>query len=161
MNDTPADQQESSTQTDAPKGVPHLPPEGSLGANRFTFTGDRTSITFFPVAPGPLHVGQEGGRLVYQGPEGDFTFNGKEITRVDSALGTLLTVVLHVNTDAGGLTITVVVPPAIGVTRNHPVTFATFAVKTSSRGFILTPGVQFTYTLLPLAGVAEEVILPL
>ena len=42
-----------------------------LGANEFTFTGDRTTVTFFPVAPGPLHVGDENGELIYQGIEGD------------------------------------------------------------------------------------------
>ncbi|MGZ3357677.1 MAG: hypothetical protein ACXVBO_22910 [Isosphaeraceae bacterium] len=86
-----------------------------LGANKFTFTGDRTHITFFPQTPGPLTVEKEGGELQYQGPEGDETFFGQQITRLDSALGTLLTVVLKPNADAGAISITVLVPRACPV----------------------------------------------
>jgi hypothetical protein len=132
-----------------------------LGANKFTFTGDRTTVTFFPVAPGPLQVGHEGGELIYQGPEGDHTFRGKEITRLDSDLGALLTVVLQINTDAGGHNFTLLVPEAFGVTRQKPVTFGTLGIKTTTRGFIATPGVGLTYDVLPLVGQAEDVILPL
>ncbi|HMC07715.1 MAG TPA: hypothetical protein VKL22_00120 [Actinomycetota bacterium] len=35
-----------------------------LGANEFTFTGDQTQVTYFPVAPGPLHKGDEGGEVI-------------------------------------------------------------------------------------------------
>ena len=132
-----------------------------LGANEFTFTGDRTTVTFFPVAPGPLHVGDEGGELIYHGIEGDLTFRGKEITRLDSDLGTLLTVVLQPNLDAGARNFTLLVPRAFGVTRQQPVTFGTLGVKTSTRGFIATPGVALTYDVLPLVGEAKDVILPL
>ncbi|HWD71373.1 MAG TPA: hypothetical protein VG779_02500 [Actinomycetota bacterium] len=132
-----------------------------LGANEFTFTGDRTTVTFFPVAPGPLHVGDENGELVYAGIEGDHTFRGKEITRLDSDLGTLLTVVLQANHDAGERDFTLLVPRAFGVTRQQPVTFGTLAIKTTTRGFIATPGVALTYDLLPLVGQAKDVILPL
>ena len=132
-----------------------------LGANEFTFTGDRTTVTFFPVAPGPLRVGQEGGELIYHGIEGDHTFRGKEITRLDSDLGTLLTVVLQANGDAGGRNFTLLVPKAFGVTRQQPVTFGTLGIKTTTRGFIATPGVGLTYDLLPLVGQAKDVILPL
>src|SRR5512135_193205 len=76
---------------------------GDFGANEFTFTGDRTSITFFPQTPGPVIVGHEGGELRYQGPEGDLTFFGQQITRLDSALGTLLTVALPSNPDVGAM----------------------------------------------------------
>lgn len=132
-----------------------------LGANEFTFTGDRTTVTFFPVAPGPLHVGDDGGELIYHGVEGDLTFRGKEITRLDSDLGTLLTVVLQPNHDAGARNFTLLVPRAFGVTRQQPVTFGTLGVKTSTRGFIATPGVALTYDVLPLVGEAKDVILPL
>ena len=132
-----------------------------LGANEFTFTGDRTTVTFFPVAPGPLHVGDENGELIYQGIEGDHTFRGKEITRLDSDLGTSVTVVLQANHDAGGRNFTLLVPRAFGVTRQQPVTFGTLGIKTTTRGFIATPGVALTYDILPLVGQAKDVILPL
>ncbi len=87
-----------------------------------------------------IHVhGQEGGELIYHGIEGDHTFRGKKITRLDSDLGTLLTVVLQANGDAGGRNFTLVVPKAFGVTRQQPVTFGTLGIKTTTRGFIATP----------------------
>jgi hypothetical protein len=132
-----------------------------LGANEFTFSGDRTSITFFPTTPGPVIVGHEGGQLSYQGPEGTFTVYGDQITRSDSALGTLLTVTLQPNLGTGAIEITILVPRAFGVTRGAPLTFTTVAIKTTSRGFTTSPGVELTYTVLPLLGQANDVILAL
>ena len=132
-----------------------------FGANEFTFAGDRTNITYLTQMPGPIPVGTtDEGRLEYQGPEGDLIFSGNQITRLDSALGTLLTVVLRPNVDAGAINITVLVPQAFGVTRENPVTFGTVAIKTTSRGFIDTPGVELTYDVLPLVGQAHQVIQP-
>ena len=132
-----------------------------LGANQFTFAGDRTNITYLTQMPGPIPVGTTGeGQLEYQGPEGDLVFSGNQITCLDSALGTLLTVVLKPKADVGGINITVLVPKAFGVTRENPVTFGTIAIKTTSRGFINTPGVELTYDVLPLVGQAHQVIQP-
>jgi hypothetical protein len=132
-----------------------------LGANEFTFTGDRTKITYLTETPGPVQAGTtDNGRLEYQGPEGDHVFSGSQISRLDSALGTLLTVALRPNADIGEIKITVLVPKAYGVTREDPVTFATMAIKTTSRGFINTPGVELTYDVLPLVGQAHQVIEP-
>ena len=132
-----------------------------LGANEFTFAGDRTKITFLTETPGPISAGTSGeGRFQYQGPEGDFVFSGDQITRLDSALGTLVTAVLRPNADAGDIKITLLVPKAYGVTRADPLTFVTIAVKTTSRGFIDTPGVGLTYDLLPLVAQAHQVIEP-
>jgi hypothetical protein len=135
------------------------PTREDLGANEFTFSGDRTSITFFPTAPGPIVVGHEGGQLSYEGPEGTFNFHGDQITRSDSPLGTLLTVTLRPDFDTGAIKITILVPRAFGVTRSHPVTFATVAIKTTSRGFVTGPGVELTYTVVPLIGHANDIIL--
>ncbi len=132
-----------------------------LGANEFTFAGDRTQMTYLTEMPGPIPVGSsQRGQLGYQGPEGDDVFSGDQITRLDSALGTLLTVVLRPNADAGDIKITVLVPKAFGVRREDPVTFGTIAIKTTSRGFIDTPGVELTYDVLPLVGQAHQVIRP-
>jgi hypothetical protein len=132
-----------------------------LGANEFTFTGDRTSITFFPSTPGPVIIGHEGGELRYEGPEGSIVVYGNDIERTESPLGTLLTIQLPSNPDAGRRAVTVVLPHAFGVERGAPVTFATIAVKTTGRGFTTRPGVAPTYTILPLVGQAAEVFLPL
>ena len=132
-----------------------------LGANEFTFAGDRTQISFLTETPGPIRKGSgQAGSLSYQGPEGDFTFSGDQITRLDSALGDLVTVVLRPNADAGDIKITVLVPKAFGVTREAPVTFGTVAIKTTSRGFTDAPGVKLTYDVLPLVGQAHQVIQP-
>ena len=132
-----------------------------FGANEFTFAGDRTNITYLTQMPGPIPVGTtDEGQLEYQGTEGDHVFSGNQITRLDSALGTLLTVVLRPNADVGAINITVLVPKAFGVTRENPVTFGTVAIKTTSRGFVNTPGVELTYDVLPLVGQAHQVIQP-
>lgn len=132
-----------------------------LGASKFTFTGDRTSITFFPQTPGPVIIGHEGGEFVYSGPEGNFTRFGRDIERADTSLGYQLTIPLVPDTDAGEISITVLLPRAFGVERDSPVTFGTVAIKTTGRGFTENPGVEVTYDVLPLVGVAEDVILPL
>src|ERR1041385_505802 len=105
-----------------------------LGANEFSFSGDRTQITFSPVSPGPIHPGQQPGRLSYSGPEGSIDFSGKQITHTHSPLGTLLTVTLSNHPDAGAITATVLVPHVTGVTRETPVTFETLLVKATGRG---------------------------
>jgi hypothetical protein len=132
----------------------------NLGANEFTFAGDRTQITYHPVAPGPVVQGQEGGIVQYQGVEGSLTFRGPEIENVSSPLGVLLSVVLRPQGDAGGITVTLLVPHVTGVTRQHPVTFETLAIKATSRGFIATPGADHTYTIVPLLATAKAVLLP-
>ena len=127
-----------------------------LGADQFTFAGDRTQISYETQTPIPDHAPL----LRYQGPEGDDTFTGNQITRLDSALGTQLTVVLSPNADTGAVSITVLVPKASGVTPGSPVTFGTIAIKTTSRGLIDRPGVELTYDILPLVGQASQVFLP-
>jgi hypothetical protein len=133
-----------------------------LGANVFTFTGDRTTITYFPQTPGPLIVGQEGGKFEYQGIEGNHTFFGRDIHVQESPLGSLLTVTLKVRDDTGGLTLTVLVPRVFGasVEKRNTVTFETIAIKASSRGSVVSEGAELAYTILPLLGTARNQILP-
>lgn len=135
--------------------------DANLGGNEFTFAGDRTEITFYPVAPGPIRPGEEGASLRYAGVEGDFTFHGHDVGQAQSSLGTLLSVVLKRQDDTGGITLTVLLPHVTGVTGQNPVTFETLAIKASSRGFTARPGADLTYTIVPLLGTAQEVILPL
>jgi hypothetical protein len=151
MTTTPAD----STTVDL------IPTPADLGANKVTLIGDRTTITFFPQTPGPIVVGHEGGKLVYEGPEGAFTFFGAEILREESQLGYLLTLVLPSNPDVGRNSVTILLPRAEGVERGAPLVFATVAIKTTGRGFIDRPGPALTYDVLPLVATAEDVILPL
>jgi hypothetical protein len=132
-----------------------------LGANEFTFVGDRTQINYLTKSLGPLHVGEvDHGRLEYQGIEGDHTFSGKDIQLQESPLGTLLTVVLRRRGDTGGLTITVLIPHVFDVTRDNPVTFETLGIKASSRGNFGGPGVELGYTILSLLATAKIVPTP-
>ncbi len=135
----------------------------NFGANEFTFSGDRTQITFFPETPGPgpIHPGQEGGKLEYHGVEGDRTFYGKDIDFVDSALGTLISAPLKIDSDTGGITMTLLLPRVTGAPHQHPVTLETLVLKSSTRGFINRPGADRTYSIVPLLGTAHQVFLPL
>jgi hypothetical protein len=132
-----------------------------LGANEFSLAGDRTRITYLTQGPGPIHPGQGDGRLQYTGVEGDFLFTGSQIGLETCPLGTLVSVVVKANNDTGGITVTVLLPHVTGVSRTSPVSFATLAIKASSRGFILTPGADLTYTVVPMLGTANDVFLPL
>jgi hypothetical protein len=132
-----------------------------FGANQFTFSGDRTQIGYLTRSLGPIHLGDvDHGRLEYQGIEGDFTFSGKDIQLQESPLGTLLTVVLRRRGNTAGLTITVLVPHVVDVTRDNPVTFETVGIKASSRGNFGGPGVELGYTILPLLATANIVPMP-
>lgn len=132
-----------------------------LGANEFTFAGDRTQINYLTRAPGPIRPGQEeGGSLEYQGIEGNHTFSGKDIRVQESPLGVLLTVSLRLSADIGGLTVTVLVPRVIGVTRADPVVFGTMGIKASSLGNFRGPAAELAYTILPLLGTARSVSEP-
>ena len=133
-----------------------------LGANVFTFTGDRTTITYFPQTPGPLTSGQEeGGKFDYQGIEGNHTLFGGDIGLQESPLGTQLTVTLKVRDDTGGLTLTVLVPRVFGasIEKGNTVPFETIAIKASSRGSVVSDGAELAYTILPLLGMARNEIL--
>ena len=134
-----------------------------LGADVFTFTGDRTNITYFTQTPGPIIIGQEGGKFDYQGIEGNHTFFGRDIGLQESPLGTLLTVTLKVRDDTGGLSLTVLVPRVSGasVEKRNTVTFETIAIKASSRGSVVSEGAELAYTILPLLGMASNELLPL
>ena len=137
-------------------------PNIDLGANEFTFTGDRTQVTYFPSLHfGPLHQGQEVGELIYEDRDGKRTFQGKEIQVLGSPLGTLVTVPLSVNVGSGSTAFTLLVPKVFEVTRDKPVAFVTVAFRTSTRGTFVRPGPDLTSSVLPLLGEAKDVILPL
>lgn len=122
-----------------------------LGANQFTFTGDRTHIIYNTDMRDHSSVGIDRGndKLEYQGPEGNRTFFGKDIAVESTSLGTMLTVILKFNNDTGSLTLTLLVP-RVFVNRGNTLTFETLAIKTSHRGFIRSEGPELRYTIVPL-----------
>ena len=133
-----------------------------LGANRFTFAGDRTYIVYNTQVPGPLRTGEDlsGGQLEYQGPEGNFTFYGNDMTVLSSLLGTLLTITLKFNDDTGGITLTLLIPHVF-VNEANTLNFETLAIKASSRGFIDIDGPELTYSILPMLATASHVLVAL
>jgi hypothetical protein len=135
----------------------------ALGANAFTFSGDRTEITFYPDGHGPIVAGTQDHReqMIYAGPEGQVTFSGSQISLADTALGALISVTFPANPDAGVTTLSLLVPNVVGVTGDTPVTFATVAIVSHHRGSFDGSGADQTYDVLPLVGQAKAVILPL
>jgi len=133
----------------------------NTSANMYTFIGDTMQIVYYPSAPGPLTPGgSPGGQIQYQGIEGNRTFTGQEIQTQQCPLGTLLTVTLKFNNDAGGLNLTLLLPP-VYLDGDQPQLFDTIAIKTSSRGFVVGPGAGLTYEVFCLQGTASIVFLPL
>ena len=133
-------------------------------ANEFIFTDyeNKTHITFYPQAPGPIpsDPAKRGARLDYEGVEGKFTFLGDQVENQPGPLGSLITVVLKLRTDTGGLTFSLALPP-VSMAGKKKQTFDTVAIKTKSIGFVLPEGATLFYTVANLRGVAEDVILPL
>jgi len=131
--------------------------------NKYSFRGEDTRITYYTQNPGPLIAGEDtsGGRLEYQDGEESRVFTGNSLQLQDSLLGTLLTVVLKVNNDTGGLLLTILLPRIFGVTHEHAVDFETFAIRTATRGSVVAPGTGQTYTIIHLSATANIVAMPL
>lgn len=139
-----------------------------LGANSFTFTGEHHHITYINGVIGPVTPGEESGRLTYVGPEGTFTFQGKEINLQEnlSLPGTLLTIRLAPQNggligDVGEVTFTIILPGLSAIKDGKPLTFHTLAIKASTVGNINVEGAKSTYQSLRLRAEARNVVLPL
>lgn len=113
-----------------------------------TEAGGRTQITYSASS----FSGQP--ELSYQGPHGQNTFTGDAIERVETALGTELTVLLAAVPDLESVTLTLVLPRHLGEQA-----FSTFAVLTTSPTSIAgpQPGNPQTYELVRLEGEARAV----
>jgi hypothetical protein len=129
--------------------------------NRFTFedADGTTKVVFFPTALGPLGVGDDPteSQLEYQGPEGEFVFKGSDVLRQENPLGSLITVTLIPNADAGGLSFALVLPPVV-ILGQTEVAFDTIAIKINERGRVFNPlGAVLSYEVLKLKGLAERI----
>ncbi len=98
----------------------------------------------------------------YKDAELDLSFNGDDITRVDTLLGELVTVTLENVVDAFIRTFTLLVPK-IRLCMGDQVNFDTLGIETIDRSgaFTLPPGptgVLQTYRSHQLQGVAEAVV---
>lgn len=131
--------------------------------NRYTFSdsqGVKRAI-FYPTAPGPLVVGEPAGSLLeYNGPEGQLRFRGDDVHQEQNVFGTLISVVIKINADAGGLNFALALPPVhLGSEKRQP--FKTVGIMIHSRGRVTNrAGAELTYEVIPLEGIAESVIVP-
>jgi hypothetical protein len=131
--------------------------------NRFTFIdrNSSTRIVFLPQVPDLAQTDDptNASQLEYQGPEGQFTFQGDQIEKQASPLGRLITVTLQPDADAGELNLTLVLPPVnLGEVRQQG--FTTLAIKTRSRGRWVAnpqPGAELAYRVVSLQGIAAFV----
>ena len=129
--------------------------------NRYVFSDSKgvKRIVFFPAALGLLGEGKSlaGPQLEYHGSEGQLTFRGDDIGQEQTVLGTLISVVLKPNADAGGLDLALVLPPVNLGGKAHQ-EFETVCFKIHSRGRVLEPaGPELTYGVVNLKGIAEDI----
>jgi len=129
--------------------------------NRYTFGDDEGArrIVFFPEMLGRLNEGESlaGSQFEYHGPEGQFIFHGDEISQEQTVLGTLISVVLRPNADAGGVDFALALPPVKLEGKAHQ-EFDTVGIKIRSKGRRMQPaGAELTYEVVKLKGVAEDI----
>lgn len=129
--------------------------------NRFTLSDcdGRTHIVFFPRALTPLGASKSpaGAQLQYDGPEGQLIFHGEEVTQEQTILGSLISVTLRPDADAGGIDFALVLPP-VNLGGEARQDFKTLGIKARSRGRVINPvGAELSYDVLNLRGVAEDI----
>jgi hypothetical protein len=124
-----------------------------LSVNKFQLASHsgNTKVTYSP-PQGPLVVGQPPKTpFVYSGPEGELSFSEAQITRTETALGTLWSVVLT-QSAAGSTTFAVFLPRIVG---NGSHTIGTYALKARKSGSPVIVGAELTYEVEHLKGDAE------
>ena len=128
--------------------------------NRYTLNdcGKTTRILFFPHAFGPLGAPQSrDAQLEYHGPEGELIFRGNDISQEQTALGTVVSVTIKPNADAGGLDFALVLPP-VNLGGEAQQDFETIGIRIMSRGRVREPaGAELAYEVLNLKGAAEDI----
>jgi hypothetical protein len=124
-------------------------------ANLFDFTRPiRLNYSSTSITGAPL--------LSYKDAELDRNFEGDAITRIQTAMGELVTVTLQVVADAFTRSFTLVVP-TIRVAPGEQAEFDTVAIETTDRSgaFVPSPGpggVLQTYQVYELQGTAQFVV---
>ena len=116
---------------------------------------------------GPIHINYSSSSITgvpllsYKDAELDLNFQDQDITRVDTALGELVTVTLEDVADAFTRTITLIVP-AIRVASGEQAEFTTLAIETTDRSGAFVPppgpaGVLQTYLVHQVRGSGQHV----
>jgi hypothetical protein len=127
--------------------------------NQYTFDDRKGGrhITYYPKAPGPLIQGeQSGAELDYKGPEGQLRFRGGDKVRLEqNVFGTLISVTIKINADAGGLDFALILP-SVHLAGETTQKFQTIGIMIHSRGRVANPaGADRSYEAIPLDGLAE------
>ena len=138
--------------------VPAIPKTKTGNTFQFVSHSGKTKITYSSIHQGPLRPGETANipSLSYDGPEGQLSFSGAQISQLDSALGTLISVPLKLQNDSGAITFSLFLPTVI-MGSGTSETFTTYGVKTSQRGFSISPGADRTYEVECLTGTAESI----
>ena len=104
----------------------------------------------------------QGAELEYEGPEGKRTFRGEDEVHVEQdVLGTLISVTIQVNADAGGLDFALALP-TVYLDGSKQQEFQTIGTLVHTRGRTINrAGVDRTYEVILLEGIAQHVMLPL
>jgi hypothetical protein len=132
-----------------------IPATPQVSVNQFQLASHsgHTKVTYTP-SQGPIEVGQPPKTpFVYHGPEGDLSFREDQITREETAMGSLWSVVLT-QTTASSTTFALFLPPISG-SESH--TISTYAVKARKSGSPVAVGPEFTYEVEHLKGDASFV----
>ena len=129
--------------------------------NRFTLSDcdGRTRVVFFPQTLTPLGASESpaNAQLQYDGPEGQLIFHGEDITQEQTILGSLISVTLRPDADAGGIDFVLVLPP-VNLGGQARQDFETLGIKARSRGRVINrAGAELSYDVLNLKGVAEDI----
>jgi hypothetical protein len=146
--------------------TPSAPIDAQLNTgNKFDFSthSGNINITYYPTAPGPIVVGElQGSLFIYDGPEGELSFRGSEVSKQETPVGSMLSVVLKPNGPAGSGSITFALfLPSVAIGSDKSQTFTTYAVKaTDVTPSLLLPGSRLQYEVERLKGDAQDVTLP-
>jgi hypothetical protein len=123
-----------------------------LTVNKFQLANHsgKTKVSYSP-PEGPIVVGLPPKTpFTYSGPEGELSFTEEQITRDNTPMGTLWSVVLT-QTEGASITFAVLIPPVLG---NGSHTIETYAVK-ARKSASVSAGAVFTYEMEHLKGDAE------
>ena len=129
------------------------PPTRALVPNQFELAGKGTSVSYSStsITGQPL--------LHYQDADHEVNARGKDIRLVETEIGTLVTITLQPDADAGALLFTVLIPRAQLQGMGHQVRIDTEGVLTRSRYSRLPTDAQLeTYSVVPLRGLATFIV---
>ena len=121
-------------------------------ANHYVLRGGEVHVSFSAtsITGDPL--------LDYRDRHHQVSARGKEIQQVDLGIGTLVTIVLEPNADAGALLFSVVIPPARLVGTDQTVPIHTVGITTRTAGFILNTAQLDNYSVDKLSGTADFIV---